>query len=71
MLLRTVADVMIGPSNAKVTELDAVEAAESPIAFVATTWNVYEVPSVKPVIVVTIGLLTVEIVPVAIVVELI
>ena len=62
---------MIGPSNAKVTELDAVEAAESPIAFVATTWNVYEVPSVKPVIVVTIGLLTVEIVPVAIVVELI
>ena len=65
-----VADVAVGFPGivAKITGLDAVEAAESPCAFVATTWNVYELPSVKALIVVTIGLLSVEIVPLAIVV---
>jgi len=48
LLDNTVADTPVGADGTVVIDVDAVEADDVPLAFVAVTVNVYAVPAVNP-----------------------
>jgi len=48
LLDNTVADTPVGALGFVVTEVDAEDAEDVPLAFVAVTVNVYDVPPVNP-----------------------